>query len=138
MIIFMRKNNKLNLIKDQRGIAALIVVALIGAAALIMAFSASWFGVVDLDTAYVAKKGEEAAALADGCLDNALQRLRFDINYAGETLSFGGGSCIINVIANGNDRTITVNASNDDYSQGLVVEATLIGNVITVNNWQEN
>lgn len=115
-----------------------MVVAIIGAAALIMAFSASWFGIVDLDTGYLSKKGEEAAALADGCMDNALQRLRFDVNYPGETLSIGGGSCIISVVANGNSRTINVNANSSNYYQGLTVAVTLNGNVITLNSWQEN
>ena len=132
------KNRNRIFFKDQRGIAALIVVVLIGATALIMAFSASWFGIVDLDTGYIAKKGEEVGALADGCMDNALQRLRFDVNYSGETLVVGGGSCIIAVVANGNDRVITVNASLGNYSQGLVASVTLSGNIITLNSWQES
>ncbi len=134
----MQENNVIKFAKDRRGIAALIVVAIIGAAALIMAFSASWFGIVDLDTGYVAKKGEETGALADGCMENAMQRIRFDVNYTGETLSIGTGSCIISVVVNGSNRTITVNATSGIYSQGLTVGVTLSGNVITVNNWQEN
>lgn len=123
---------------DTRGVAALIVVAIIGASALIMAFSASWFGIVDLDTGYVAKKGEETGALADGCMENAMQRIRFDTNYTGETLNIGSGSCIISVSANGNNRTIVVNATSGIYTQGLTVDIALSGNVISVNNWQEN
>ncbi len=134
----MQNNNKIQSPKDQRGIAALIVVAIIGAAALIMAFSASWFGVVDLDTSYLAKKGQEVSTIADGCMDNALQRLKFDVNYSGEILSIGGGQCIISVAVNGGGRTITVNASSGNYNQGLIVNVTLSGNIITVNSWQEN
>ncbi len=132
------KNNKIKISKDKRGIAALIVVAIIGAVALIMSFSASWFGVVDLDTSYLAKKGQEVSSLADGCMDNALQRLKFDVNYSGETLSVGGGSCIISVTVNGSGRTIDVNASSGNYNQGLTVSLTLSGNIITINSWQEN
>ena len=132
------KNRNRIFFKDQRGIAALIVVVLIGATALIMAFSASWFGIVDLDTGYIAKKGEEVGALADGCMDNALQRLRFDINYTGETLSAGGGSCIISAVANGNDRIVTVGASIGNYYQGLTASVTLNGNVVALNSWQES
>lgn len=134
----MKKKEKINLSKDRRGTAALIVVVLIGAAALIMAFSASWFGIVDVDTAYVAKKGEEVGALADGCMDNALQRLRFNVNYSGETLSIGTGSCIISVVANGNARAITVNVSSGSYYQGLMANIILNGNVITLTSWQES
>lgn len=134
----MQKNKIIKLVKDRRGIAALIVVAIIGASALIMAFSASWFGIVDLDTGYVAKKGEETGALADGCMENAMQRIRFDVNYTGETLNIGAGSCIISVSANGNNRTIVVNATSGIYSQGLTVDLALSGNVITINSWQEN
>lgn len=130
--------NKNKILKDKRGIAALIIVAIIGAAALIMSFSASWFGIVDLDTAYLSKKGEEVATLADGCMENAMQRLRFNVNYSGETLHIGDGSCIISVAVNGSGRIITVNASDGNYNQGLIATITLSGNVIVVNSWQEN
>lgn len=132
------QNNKITISKDKRGIAALIVVAIIGAVALIMAFSASWFGIVDLDTGYLAKKGQEVSVMADGCMDNALQRLKLDVNYSGETLSVNGGSCIISVAVIGNGRTITVDASSGNYNQGLIVDITLSGNIIAINSWQEN
>lgn len=134
------KNKLLKLIfnKEERGVAALFVVAIIGATALIMAFSASWFGIVDLDTGYLAKNGEEAASLADGCLENALQRLRFDVNYSGEILNFGEKSCIISVISNGNQRSITVNASLENFHQKLTANISLDSNNITLNGWQEN
>lgn len=134
----MKKCDIIKLSKDRRGVAALIVVAIIGAAALIMSFSASWFGIVDLDTGYVAKKGEEVGALTDGCMENAMQRLRFDVNYTGEMLNIGAGSCIISVVASSTDRVITINSTVGSYSQGLTAGVTLAGNVITLNSWQEN
>jgi hypothetical protein len=133
----LKRRNKIKK-RDERGIAALIVVVIIGAVALLMSLNASWFGIVDLDTGYISKKGEETATLADGCMDNALQRLRFDGSYSGETLNILSGSCIISVVSNGADRTITITAQDGNYSQGLVATATLTGDVVTVNSWQEN
>ena len=136
------ENNMLkNFIKkfnsDQRGITALITVVVVGAAALLMAYAASWAGIVDLDTSYLAQKGESIASFADGCLDESLQRLRYDVNYTGGSLSFDGGTCIINVVSAGSDRTITVSASAGDYYQALRASVTLTSNVIVLNSWEE-
>jgi len=133
----MLKNFYLKFSHDRRGITALITIVVVGSAALLMAYGASWAGIVDLDTGYIAQKGESVAAIADGCLDESLQRLRYDINYTGGTLSFGGGSCIINVISAGNNRTITVSAASGSYFQALKAEIVLNGNIITLNSWEE-
>ena len=131
------KNTFPKLFSDQRGITALVTIVVVGAAALLMAYGASWAGIVDLDTSYLAQKGESVAAFADGCLDEALQRLRYNINYTGGSLSINENSCIINVVSAGSNRTINISASSGNYYQALQASVTLSGNVITLNSWDE-
>jgi len=123
--------------KDNRGIAALMIVVVIGSATLILALSASFLGLGELDMGFTAQKGGEASALSDGCMEEALRQIQLDSNYSGETLNLEGNSCIIGVQSNGNNRIIIVSAFIDDYSKKIEVNLTLDGNIITLNSWQE-
>ena len=122
---------------DRRGVAALLTIIVVGAAALLMAYSASILGLGDLDMGYTAQKGKQAGSWADACTEEALHRFRLDANYSGETLSLGEKSCIISVISNGNDRVIAVVASDGDFNKSLQSEITINSGVVTVNSWNE-
>ncbi len=123
--------------KDNRGIAALMIVVVIGAAALILALSSSFLGLGELDMGYTAQKGGEVASLADGCMEEALRQIQLDNNYAGETLNLEGNSCIIGIQTNGNDRTITVSALVSDYGEKIQTNITINSGLITLNSWQK-
>ena len=122
---------------NNKGAAALLTVVIIGAATLIMAVSASFLGLGELDLGYTAQKNAEVFNIADGCMEEAMRHLRIDSTYAGAALSLGDGSCIISVVAVLNDRTITVEAALGAYNKKIEASLTLTGNVITLNSWQE-
>lgn len=139
------KNKKLtayNLqLTAERGFAALFTIVVVSAAVLIMAYSASLLGLGELDLGYTSQKGNEAFAIADGCMEEALRRLRLNSSYAGETLTTINGSCIISIETSGSDRTITVTASTTDaHYKKIEANVTLSSDtlpVITVNSWSE-
>jgi hypothetical protein len=121
-----------------RGVAALLTIVIVSAAALIMAFSSSILGLGELDSGFSNSRGEEALSIADGCMDEAMRRLRLDTSYSGANLSQSNGACIISVVPSGSERTITVTASTtDSYYKKIEVNLTLAGNVITLNTWEE-
>lgn len=122
---------------NQQGVAALLTIVIISAAVLIMAFTASLLGLGELDLGFTSQKGGEALSAADSCIEEALRRLRLDSNYSGGTLNVGNGSCIINITANGNDRTITAESTIGDYHKKIQAEATLSGSDTAINSWQE-
>lgn len=122
---------------DNRGATAILTVVIIGAAALIMAVAASYLGLGELDMGYVSQKGGETFAVADGCAEEALRHLRINTSYTGDTLSLGGGSCIISISTAGADRTITVTSTIGDFNKSLEINLTLSGDVITINSWSE-
>jgi hypothetical protein len=126
---------------DKRGVAALLTIVVVGAAALIMAYTASILGLGELDLGYTSQQGGETFSIADGCVEEALRHLRIDDSYAGETLNLGDGSCIISIATDGNDRTIDVTANiGAEYYKSLQVEATLSAdsmNTVTINSWEE-
>lgn len=126
----------------QRGAAALLTILMIGAAVLIMAYSTSLLSIGELDLGYTHQKAGAAFAVADGCMEETLRRIRLDTNYGigvGDiNLSVPGGSCIITVTdTGGGTRDIVVVGISGDYHKRIQVTLTLTGNVITIDSWQE-
>ena len=123
------------------GFAALLTIIIVSASSFIMAYSASMLGLGELDLGYTAQKGSEALAAADGCLEEALYRLRLDVDYNGGTVTSGLSSCTISVSGSGLNRTISIATDIDStFYKHLEVEVALSGNVyptITVTNWNE-
>lgn len=123
---------------QERGVAALLTIVIVSASALIMAYSSGILGIGELDIGYTAAQGEEALSLADGCIDEALRRIRLDTSYSGGNITTTNGSCIIIVSPSGSDRTITVTASTtDSYYKSIETNISLSGNTITLNSWEE-
>ena len=133
----MKQLKQYNIYNNQSGVAALLVVIIISAAVLVMAYSASVLGLGELEMGYTSQKGGEVFILTDGCAEEALYRLRLDSNYSGGALNLSQGSCIIDIVALGDDRIITVTGTVDDYNKKIEVGITLAGNVVTINSWQE-
>lgn len=130
--------------KNKKGVAAMVTVVIIGAAALLMAFSASMLGLGELEQGYVAQQGGEVFAAADGCLEEALRRLRLDDQYAvssTENLTLFNGSCTIDTTDLGsNQRRVVVKGTVGDYNKKIQIEITLSGaalNIITIDSWAE-
>src|SRR3989338_7442802 len=95
------------------GFSALLTVLIIGVVALTMATSASLLGLGELELGYTYQKSGEAFSVADGCMEEAMRRLRLNANYgvgAGViTLTVASNSCTITVEDIGsNQRRITV------------------------------
>jgi hypothetical protein len=132
---------KLKFQNSRQGFAALLTIVVVSAAVLIMAYSASLLGLGELDLGHTSQKGDEASAIADGCMDESFRRLRLNIGYLGETVMTSNGSCIISVVASGGNRTITVTASTtDNHYKKIEANVTLSADVlpvITVNSWEE-
>jgi len=130
----------------QHGVAALLTIILIAAATLIIAYSASILGLGELDLGYTSQKGGEAFSLADGCLEETLERIRLDVTYGLSTgtidLPTSNGNCTIDVTDLGNNQrkiwvTGNVITATSRYTKKIQAEITVLNNIITNNSWQE-
>jgi hypothetical protein len=124
-------------LKQQKGLAMMMIIVIISAAALIMAFSATWLGLGELETGYTSQKGNEAWAVAEGCVEETLRRLKIEADYSGGSLNLNNGSCIIEIAGAGSSKTITATSTVDQYNKVVEVQITLTNNIITINSWQE-
>jgi len=129
-------------LENNRGVAALLTIIIVAAATLIMAYGASLLGLGELDLGYTSSKGGEAMALADGCAEEAMRRIRLNTSYTvtSSSLAFDNGSCIITVESSGSNRTVKANGTVSDYHKKIELGLSLSGdsgNVITIDSWEE-
>jgi hypothetical protein len=126
-----------NNFKSEKGIIALLTIIIIGFTTLTMALSSSFIGLGELNSGFTNIKGNKAMVLTEGCLEEALNKLRLNSGYSGESLVFKKGSCIISVSSNLNDRTILVEGQLENYYKKIEVDLTLNNNQININSWEE-
>jgi len=141
MYFYLNQNSKFKIQNLHSGFVALLTIVIVAASTLILAYSASLLGLGELDLGYTSQKGNEAFAIADGCMEESLRRLRLNVEYTGETLITSNGLCIISIGTAGSNRTVTVTASTtDSYHKKLEANITLSASstpTITINSWEE-
>lgn len=123
--------------KQPKGTAMLLIVIVLTASALITASSMAYLSLGELDMGYTYQCGEEAFALADGCMEEALRRIKLDSGYSGGNLVLGGGNCIIEVTGSAENRTINASSQVNNCSRDIESIITLVDGEITVNSWRE-
>jgi len=121
---------------NKQGLSLLLVVIVVGTATLILAMSAAFLSIGDLDIGFTQDLQYEARAIADGCADEGLRRLRFEGAYTGDTLSLGDGSCILSIASNGALRTLYVTSTLSNVRQVLRVDASISGTTVTASDWE--
>jgi hypothetical protein len=130
-------NSRSNNGSNQRGVAALVIIVVVGAAALIFAQGAALLGLGELDLGYTSQKGAEAFSVADGCMEEALERMRKSTSYTGNSLNVTNGSCTITVTGS-NPYTITVLGTTGNFNKKIESTVSVsTDNVVTVNSWEE-
>jgi uncharacterized protein YdiU (UPF0061 family) len=123
---------------DSQGFAALFTIVIVSAAALTMALTASFIGFGELDSGYTNDKANEALSLTDGCMEEALTRLRTESGYLGEVLALSSGNCTISVVTLSGVSTITVIAqTTEGYSRTLEAVVSKTGRTLSVISWNE-
>ncbi|MFH1790263.1 MAG: hypothetical protein ABH832_04335 [bacterium] len=127
--------NKLVIINDQ-GVAALLTVVIVGAAALMMAFAASMLGIGESQMAFDSAKKSEIFAFADGCIEEGLNQLRQDSAYTGSSLNLNGGMCIITASGVANNRFLTASATKDNYYSRIEADVDLTSNQVSITRWE--
>jgi hypothetical protein len=133
-----KKNIK---IKKKRGMAAMLIVILVSVSAFIMAQNGAFLSIDELDSGYNYSKGGKAFSITDGCMESVISQIRLDVNYGIGVgifyLDILDGQCEVEILDSGNDRTITVSGTLDNYTKTIEVGLTVVNRSITINNWEE-
>ena len=82
--------------------------------------------------------GEQAFFSSDGCLEEALLRLKNDPSYDGGTVSFPEGDCHINIDNQSGTYTVkTYFTGLQDYRRGIEAVAEIADGVLQIKSWEE-
>jgi len=123
----------------EAGYVTLMTVLIMVAAGVAIATSLLLLGVGNIQTSQAVVRANEAAALADGCAEDALQRLRIDSTTTGSvTLPVGTHSCSYTITDNGGEnRTIDASGTVAQVIKRVVVIIDQLTPTVNVSSWQE-
>lgn len=128
------------------GAIALLAILILMAGALIVTTGLSLRGIGNLQAANILRRGAETAPGADGCVAEALRRLRDASSYQGGTLSIGATTCTVTVTDDGGgQRTIRATATLQNASRhvravarvGTTVLSGRTVSTLTLTAWDE-
>lgn len=126
--------------RNNKGFVTLVAVLVIGVVGLTVAVALLLLGLGFSRTSYDLKQSGDARSFADACADEALNRLRLDINYGGgETISFEGGDCdILPIIDSGTETpTIQVEGRAGNMHRRIEIELLQVQPRIVTGSWRE-
>lgn len=135
-------SNKPHNLNHKSAVALLLIVIIISAVALLMAYTSSILGLGELDLGYTAQKGAEAFSIADGCVEETFRRIYLDNTYGIDMgdipLTVSNGSCIIQISdLGGNSRRVVVTGTAGEYNKKIQSDITVDGITININTWGE-
>lgn len=116
--------------------AMLIILTIItGVIVLLMAISLALFS-LSINQRRISQNGRnEAFVTLDGCAEEALQHLRHDFSYAGETMVINNITCTVTITGTDLNRTLAITTSGD-FIKNLQISVILYP-TFTVSSWQE-
>ncbi len=118
----------------QSGIAALMVVVLIGSAALVMGLASSARGLNTLEISVLQSRTEQSRLQIESCVEESLLQLYRDANWNGGTLSMDEISCTIVVSGNTTQKIITVSILE---KKSLTITVESENNAWRIVQWYE-
>jgi predicted chitinase len=123
-----------------QGYIALISILIISALVVLIATSASLLGISESKMGLQENQASEALYLSTACAEEALMKLKENINYSGnETLTFERGSCLILPIeGTGNtNRIVKTTATTSNQTRKIKIEINRINPDMEISLWQE-
>lgn len=126
-------------IKNQKGATALVLVVIIGAAGLFMARNTSFLVIDDLRIRSLHDANNQALALAEGCAEEVLRRVRLDDDFSasGTVLEYGDGKCEINLEKDGDSRSLIAITTVAGSRKKIQVDFIVEDGGIALESWRE-
>lgn len=120
---------------NQKAASALLLMIIVGAVILILALSLGFSAIHQSQVTIHQTIGQQLQGNLNGCGDEALIKINRNHAYAGETLIIDETECQIAVAGTGANRTITIVATQDDYSRSLEIGVRIFPN-LEVTSWE--
>ena len=122
--------------KNQSGFIALITVLIIFAIALLIGLSVRLLSISEAQMGLKKSQSSQAYFLANLCAEQALMKLKENINYPGnETIEIGGGGCQILPIEG--NWTIKTTANFQNQIKKIKIVVSQVNPQMLISSWQE-
>ena len=115
---------------------ALVTLLVFSAVALIVTSAAVMVTIINSQTTAKFSQGEEALAVAEAGVENAIIQIKRNSAYSGETISVGDGTATITV-SGASIKTITAKSSIGDFKRTLQVTGYYSSFSFSIQSWQE-
>lgn len=121
----------------RKGFIAITTVLILSAVIASITATVFWLSVGESQSAFALMKGEQALQLSGGCAEDVLSRIRTDENYAGGTITYPEGDCVVDISRDVDRWTAHVRSNANDSVRRIVVvfDRTISG--IALVSWQE-
>jgi len=104
-----------------------------GSVIILIIVSMVLLGVSSRMSAFGLNKSELTFIKTEACLEEALVQLSRDDTYAGDTYQIDGLDCDVAVSGSGDERTVTLDAEEEDYYHDFVVQVQLDPSFVILN-----
>lgn len=124
---------------NKTGYITLISVLIVGVIGVAIATSLILLGLGMSRTSFALEQSNQAKALANTCIEEALQQIRDSTPFTGtDNLTLGQGTCAYTVTNNGGqNRTITSSGTVGTIIRKVEVIIDTINPQINITSWQE-
>ena len=120
--------------KGNIALSALILVMSIGMITIV-AYGSSILLYTQYTVATI--RSREAFILADNCMEEVLLKIQRIPNYTTSSITIPPGTCAVSIVANGAQRTVTVDGAIESYHKKLEAVVTVYYYSISLDSWRE-
>lgn len=121
---------------SEEGYVAIAIVLILTVVILGIMVTVAQLGVGEGQVSLALSKGEDALNFAEGCMEDALLKIRSDPTYPGGSITRPEGTCTITVSQAGSTYTVTAAITGTTYRrtiQAVVARSTSLG----LTSWKE-
>jgi len=125
---------------SSKGYIALTTVLILTAVMLIIVLGLNLNAISESKIAISEEASQKAFYLATACAEDAIRKLKDDINYAGnETIAIGAESCFIETVeGSGNtNRVVKTQSTVGEHTRKIKVEIATVNPDTAITSWQE-
>ncbi len=123
--------------KSEQGYVAISIILILTVVISGVMITVAQLGVGEGQVSLAITKGEGALVFIEGCMEDALLKLRNSASYAGGTISRPEGICTITVSQAGSNYTVTTTTTATDYRRTVQAVVNRGGSYLTISSWKE-
>lgn len=120
----------------ERGYIALITVIILSAVTIAIATTVSLLAIGEAQSSLSLSRGEDTLAFVEGCMEDALLKVRASDSYAGGSITRPEGTCTITASKVGSTWTVTATTTATTYKRTIQAIATKSAS-LTIGSWKE-